>query len=488
MRFRHQYLLTKTTPRWLPDSFCNHGPIAGYTVYASPTLPVVHAGDGEAAVVILGDIFAPHNPQATNGDIAATLAARDGRRAVCHRLQRYTGRYIVVYQDSDGAAVLPDAGGLRRVRFTDGAGVITSSPQLFLDAFDLDRETSAAVDEFVASGHLENNDHAWPGAQTLDRRLTRLLPNHYLDLDAATPHRRPLSPPPITDREDAVAFVADTLAGGLAAIHNRYDIRFPLTAGWDSRLLLAAAEAVGDDASFFTFLTNVPTSHPDVRIPQQLADHLDLAYEAIRPPELREGFAERMREEHVNPRIAEKTRNIQYHYDTADESEAVLTGNVAEVMRAYYGTPHEITPKLLSELYHYPDSAFVRSELAGWLDGARPYADRTGINLLDLFYWEQRIGNWGSRWPYEQDIAIREFSPFNHYNLLLAGLSVPREEREPADSSFFEDVVAAARPALNDYPVNPPASPKEWLKTTLRTAARDSQPLYRLKTAYEGWR
>lgn len=487
-RFRHQYLLTESdSPGWLPDSFGYHGTVAGYAIHASETLPVTIEHDDSAVAAILGDIFDPTAPSASNSDIMVTLLSCDGPDELFERLQGYSGRYIVLYNDTDFKALISDAGCLRRVLFTDDTTTITSSPQLFLESFGLDHEMGAEVARFVESGRLENNDYAWVGTQTIDRRLTSLSPNHYLDLNASTPRRRPLSPTGITNRQSAVEFVAETLAGGLAAIRYRYDICFPLTAGWDSRLLLATTE-IDDSISFFTFLTNIPPSHPDVYISYQLAECLDIPYKTIRPRTFQQDFVERIREDYVNPRMNNKVRNIQYHYENASEGTAVLTGNVGEIIRAYYETPGDITPRRLSELYHYPNSEFARSELAAWLEDARPYANRTGIDLLDLFYWEQRIGNWGSRWPYEQDIAIREFTPFNHYNLLLCGLSIPREERGPSNSVFFEEVVAHSRPALNDFPINPPASMKERLKNDLKTAARDSQAFYWLKTAYEKYR
>ena len=74
---------------------------------------------------------------------------------------------------------------------------------------------------------------------------------------------------------------------------------------------------------------------------------------------------------------------------------------------------------------------------------------------FDLFYWEQRMGNWGARAPYERDIALTEISPFNNYDLLLSGLSVPRNKRKSPDYAFFKDVLTETRPEMLEYPINP---------------------------------
>ena len=42
---------------------------------------------------------------------------------------------------------------------------------------------------------------------------------------------------------------------------------------------------------------------------------------------------------------------------------------------------------------------------------------RAGANVLDLFYWEQRLGNWGAVRNSESLIAIEKVDPFDSHLL-----------------------------------------------------------------------
>lgn len=89
----------------------------------------------------------------------------------------------------------------------------------------------------------------------------------------------------------------------------------------------------------------------------------------------------------------------------------------------------------------YRGNPFIKKELREWYDHAKSYAQETGINLLDLFYWEQRMGNWGAQFPYEQDIAIEEISPFNNRSLLQILYSLGYNFRKKPGHLLFQELI-----------------------------------------------
>ena len=500
--FKNQYLLTRHSPAHSPPkSFVEHESVAGYAVHASKYLSVTVQHAEATTVAILGDVFDPQHPTATNADIAARLCRQETPQTALAALQRYSGRFVAIITAADNTVVIPDAGCLRRVLFTDDTSVITSSLKLFLDAFDLDRQGDPAAERFATSDQFWENGATWPGNQTLDRRLTRLLPNHYIDLESSCQEtensgatRRPLRRPPVSTRSEVIDLIGETLVGTLAAVAERYsDMRFALTAGMDSRLLLAAAEGVEDRASFYTNINRADDdlAAPERTIPLALAKALNLNYRIVQPRELTDEFKSALRENYCNPRFTENIRSVQHRYYNGDWSATIdVRGHVTEIIRAFYSTPlSEASPDLLADLYGYREDDFVRGEFAKWLQEAEPYAEQTGINIFDLFYWEQRVGNWVSRSAYERDIAGRTAFPFNNYDFLLAGLSVPRSERKGPDYPFFRELIETLRPELLEYPINPTTkSRQQRVRQGLKQAADEDPRLYRAKRFYRSLR
>ncbi|MBJ3793540.1 hypothetical protein I8J38_34180, partial [Bacillus sp. OA1] len=103
--------------------------------------------------------------------------------------------------------------------------------------------------------------------------------------------------------------------------------------------------------------------------------------------------------------------------------------------------------------------------------------------ILDLFYWEQRMGNWGTMYQAEQDIAIEEFCPFNNRRLLIALLKLEKEYRQGPEHIIYKKMINSLWPETLSEPINPlnfkaqvkkqilkmmPSSLKNKIKSTIR--------------------
>ena len=226
-------------------------------------------------------------------------------------------------------------------------------------------------------------------------------------------------------------------------------------------------------------------------VPQALARRLGLRFDVHRPAPVRPDFAARLRREMIAPRILPKTANLQFHFDHSVRADAGgaasgiaaggpshhdrpslesrpdinrgpvinLNGNGGEVMRCFYGrgvlpwrrvgralpetmTSAALAASLATLAGYSPRQPYVRRQLRAWLLSAVPFARRAGIDLLDLFYWEQRMGNWGALYPREQDIAIEECSPLSNRDLFLRVLGLPSHRRCGPHFAFFREWAA----------------------------------------------
>lgn len=346
--------------------------------------------------------------------------------------------------------------------------MITSSPKLFLHNFDLSLKSNPVKSQFVHSPEFKESQHSWFGNKSPDDRLKKLLPNHYLDIQNRTIHRLPvfqeLDRVPLSEKE-IIDQSSTLLTGTYRALSNRnYKLIQPLTAGWDSRVLLAASKSIPKTIDYYVFNreNKNPEKYQDVRIPAKLADKLNLNFEIIQPEELSQDFIQHYKKNHIYPRILSKTENIQSHftrYSGAQQKVINLNGNAAEILRCFYGN-YRSTPSLNMLLYFsgFPNSEFIKQELSDWYQDATVYSKKTEMNLLDLFYWEQRMGNWGSQFPSEQDIAIEEISPFNNRLLIQTLYATGFKKRKKPNHPVFKKLIQNLWEEVLSEPFNPDES------------------------------
>jgi hypothetical protein len=97
--------------------------------------------------------------------------------------------------------------------------------------------------------------------------------------------------------------------------------------------------------------------------------------------------------------------------------------------------------------------SFAIKNLEEWLsDASKTY----NINILHLFMWENREGNWQAMTQLEWDIVQEVFVPFNCRSLLTIILSLDEKYRMPPEYSFRTALIAKLWPELLTKPINPP--------------------------------
>ncbi len=443
----------------------------GLRIYAHPSLNVSIATRSPTSVALLGYIIDPFHPERTNDDIVSALAGTCGtKEALFRAIEPLSGRYVLLYRNHSCFVVTGDACHLRQVYFgfVEDNLVLTSSPKLFLTFFHSDPRTSPEKEELIHLPAYTAQEGAWYGDQSMDDRLRKVLPNHYLDVTRREVRRIPFPPGHERTSEDQVIeYASALLKGTYSALSQRYRLMQAITAGWDSRILLSAGRDFKDDMQFYVFAWS---SHDeaDVWVPRNLSRRLGVDFTVIKPGALREEFLARYRQEHILPRILPKTAQIQHHYDGHYDADVInVNGNGAEIARCFYGyTRRPVGLDMLLLFSGYGRKArFVEQELEKWYPQACQYAAGAQIPLLDLFYWEQRMGNWGALFPFEQDIAVEEVSPFNNRSLLHTLLRGQPERRKAPSYLFFQKLAQQLWPEALSEKVNPDASyVKELIK------------------------
>jgi hypothetical protein len=288
------------------------------------------------------------------------------------------------------------------------------------------------------------------------------MPNHYLSADHLEQIRfYPSKPIPRKNTSDIVESAGSILQGVMTTLTTRYNVFLALTAGWDSRVLLAASRHVCEHLEYFVDRQGIlPESHPDVWVPKRIARKLDINFIVKSSADVLPGwFVSILSQNVTGARVLPKTRMIYEKFVTG-EKRININGNGSEICRNFFDKyckldPKDISSADLARMFGYEGlSSFVVQELNEWRKGF-DYEPVEGLNILDMLYWEQRLGNWGAQYPAEQDIVVEEISPFNCRLLIETLLSSPRHLRAAPDYPLYNELIRYMWPEALSVPINP---------------------------------
>jgi hypothetical protein len=489
LRFRRQFFLGRRG-QFSPSGWSQQRLDADRCIVAHPDLAVTQVRDGERArartCTLIGFLLDPTRPQASDKDILRNLLARhDTLEALVAATSPLGGRWAMVLQDGARTVVCHDATGQRQVTYAQTAdhGTVCASHAGLLAHVLALRPDPAALDYIRSRGESDFEVYWLPGDRTLYREARALLPNHTLDLQTGCAMRhwpvadtpRPL-PLPIAE---ATACSLATLRGLFDAARNRAPLAVSMTAGWDSRLMLALSRPVRDQLYGFTLTyPHLSLASRDVAVPARLLKQLGLQHHLIRYPDKIDPEFKALFRQSTPSGSTAYCADAQAMHAQYPQDRLCLTGDVAEIVKCHYRLPgvpdHTITPQQLAEVCRLEPHPLVLEALAEWRAGVPA---NSAIPLLDLFCWEQMAGRWQAQIRAEYDIAQESFAPLNCRTLLLTVLAIDEAQRQGPAYPFFRGLIEQLWPEVLGVPVNPPET-TSLKRRVLR--ALGSTPLYRL--------
>jgi hypothetical protein len=240
----------------------------------------------------------------------------------------------------------------------------------------------------------------------------------------------------------------------MASANNRYKLLLAVSAGWDSRVLLAASRGIIDDCyCFIQKFDNMNSSHADIDIPSKLSKKLKFSFNVREAKDYSEEFESALKKSVDIPQ-SENKRVLYYDFFSEFKDEVNVSGVVGELCRSRYGNKREVSAKKLSAIFGRDDSPYAVQMAQQWLDEVIVNdVEETGVSIWDLFYWEQFIGNWGVAGQASSDLAIEEFFPFNCRNIIE--LSYGLDDLAYEDSPLFIALINNMWPEAFSEPVNP---------------------------------
>ncbi|MGZ4956963.1 MAG: hypothetical protein ACXV8Q_17830 [Methylobacter sp.] len=439
-------------------------------VYVHHDLKITARESQSTLVLLLGDLFDPANPGRTNDDIISNIISNiSSLEDLIVIIKPYLGRYVLIYKDETKFVVLHDPLGLREIYYcTQPNQVICGSQPNLIAAFS---EPELGITEDKELLHFYEHDmksvrsrRLWVGDETYFTNIRHLMPNHYLDIPSLIairywPNKRLEN----IELSMAVKLSCDYLKGALEAITLRYDAMMAVTAGTDSRSLLAASKDVRDRIYYFINKDMPLTdSSADIRIPKSVFEKLNIPFHVhdVDGPvdeEFKKTFLSNvfMSTDLILPTIY----NVYFKHH---QSKVNLLG-VGEIGRDYYGkAPRDLTGYYLARSLKYKCSRYATAQCEKWLKEARIVSESYNVDIMKLFLWEGLLANWGVVGNSESDIAIEEIDPYDSHYIYEIMLSVDR-----AQGDFFEAIIKEMWPELWEFPINPPETMMDLIKKWL---------------------
>jgi hypothetical protein len=393
----------------------------------------------------------------------------------------------LLYKNCEGEYIIPDSLGLREIYYTfNGDGFICASQSKLINRFSLqDANADSDYWAFIDSREFENNEQAMIGDETPYKSVFHLMPNHYLDLTK----RRSIRYFPVDEIaphdyvEECISFAAYKLKGFFESAFQRYDLIVPFTAGWDSRVTVAVSRAMRDRVKYFInrgFSFTEKT--PDLWVPRELSRQQGLDFTVIDiPPNetVPEDFRKAFEDSYDRPLFKFLGGHYMIHKTFGSVMNVLTVGS--EITRRYYGVSFCANSSGLAEICHYKNSPYVIKQCQKWMDEVSASLAASKIQMMDLFYWENRIGNWGAQGCTTGDTYRETVSLFNCRDLLVNMLSLHEKYRR-YENRLYRGIIACTWKDLLRISINPPMTFKSRVhQLSQRTGIRQ-----KLKQIYYG--
>lgn len=384
----------------------------------------------------------------------------------------WAGRWLLL--DPVGAVHLDASGLLGCTYRSDGEGTwASSSPALLARLPGLAQLAPVAR----SYGYEGANYHCAPGAGFAG--LDRLLPSQVLDLGAGRVRARRLMPGlPRREVPDVARELCARLAAGTGQVAaGAGTVWLALTAGVDSRTLLAAALVQGVPVRTFTQLHD-RMSLADRLLPPRMAAAVGVPHMFLPPQDLRPERLD-LYDRHTGGAAQDKDRDFypRGQWDFVQAGDVVLRANAFEVVASSWqnrvragdaGSAVPPTAALLRMLKAPGGDDFER-DADRWRQWAQAHPE-PALQWVDRLYWEQRLGSWAATTEQSLDLLPgRSVVLPNSLAIFQALGALTQTERR----GFLAQraLLSAQSPVLAGFPVNPrAASFSPWQR--LRHASR----------------
>lgn len=444
---RYIYCLSKEALD-LDRETCRLGP---YYVYYEVGPGRKAQASGHFAVLVFGDVWDIQEKTDDLKQLAQKLSREEHLEGVLARLATWSGRYLVFLYRQGELWTLPDPINSIPCYYIPGEAKHLTSSQRDSAVLAYEPENTEAL----AIKKAAESQQPLPYNLTFYRHLKFLLGNEMLKWPEGEARRiYPRQPLVALSGEEVIEKTMAALLPRLQAAAKVRDLALPLTAGVDSRLVLALMKKAGLKPPAYTFKHQM-NLHADVRVARELSVRFAFPYQILERQGLPQNTMRALRES-MGPLYNERIAENSYTFSQSDLSaRRPVPGDIVPLLKSNFGRdfPEEraTVSYLKTKLHNYHPK--VDQYLAAWLRDIKPYTEQTGYSIFDLCFWEQRLGRWLSNNINHYDWFEDRLMIFNCRYLMDLWIRIPRPQRIKTDWEVA--MIDALAPELLSIPINP---------------------------------
>lgn len=458
--FRRQFVFSPNKvdnrPGWNTYSLLDK-----FFLYAHPDLVQTDISEKAKRIILLGDIYDPLNPKLTNEEIVARVIQQDDIMQIIESTFQYAGRFAFIVQLQSELFIFHDASGSRKVFYTTQTDKCwcASQAHVLSGYCEIPETTNEKILALYRSQNFLNHQKVSVMNNTIYDSIKQLQPNHYLDVQQQKAIRFwPRRKNELISLDEGVEIGSKMLSGIIEAASNRYGLMMAVTAGNDTRMLLAASRKVSD--KIFYYINKIPRytdKSSDMVTSKRIFEKINLPFNVLEFDEEVNDDAFRKAFKESNQFANDVNLGMIYNiYYKQFPDKINMPGRFSDISRNFFSTYHKtFTPELLAKIWEYDGIEYVIEEYGKWLEEASTLVEKYNYRLLELFNWEERNGNLYTAFQMDKDIAQEEFTPYNCRKLMEVYLSVPNKYRDVHSNIYYKAMIKKLWPELLEIPINP---------------------------------
>jgi len=446
-------------------------------------------------VVVIGDTI-DTEAENTRGNICEELLGCNEHREVFDKTARLGGWWVVITNLNGTLTIHNDAAGLLPIYYYDSDYLIAgSTPKGLAELAGIDKNP-ALVDKlndekYFSKGDLTSDtwlgrnslrDTSWPLRLTPYKGVKHLTPNKFVEADGSIKRIWPRKEILNKDITYVSKTVTDRICKTIENASKLYgNLKFPLSSGLDSRVIFSCALKSSVDFECYSWIIEEfdhDGMYRDAATAKDICSKYGIEHKVLNMSSKSTFYYKEITKD-IDFYVSSNT--LPYEHSALKEfvpsGGVVFNGSVSEVGRPLYAfgnLPYSlVTPDLLANINGHKPMSFVRNEFKSWFVDAKDVNKKYNVDLMDLLYWEERMGSWQSSYQQQLRSACPVISPFNCRLLLEELLSVEYTYR--LKSKIHYDIIKSVDPHLLSFPVNPTSNNLSKIKKKIKYCARKSK-------------
>ena len=341
------------------------------------------------------------------------------------------GKYLIYVSDKTNRYLFGDATCSIQICYTAGDGLFECASDPFILARTRQLQPDEALLKIRESGDLAQ---AMPYDITVFKEIRQLLPNHTLELQTGAVARYLYFDREVAElsAKEAAVELAPRLLATVKGFQSFFDLVIPITAGKDSRVVLAATYRITPNVSTYTLKHKKHSDNAaDLVIAKQLTDHLGIRHEQYADIEIPETLIRYFDTVFGKNCYSKNTLKIAATVHCYFHDSAIVNGDI--IGQIGKCSLHRDIPTRLATARYFRCKMHNFSKKAktltdDWIQEVRQSDEH--MSIFDLFSIENRMGRWSA-----QNLSLYNYMGqpninfFNSRSIIGILGRVPRKDR-----------------------------------------------------------